>query len=249
MKNCAVVAITGSATTYVGPGAFRANTGSCVTDEGYDPVFPNPGSQVSMVKRPGPSRPKYVQLCKSDPQTPEANKDYRSADTTYSSGSDWPCKKRGTKEIADALKPVATLVSGQTFKWELGDGGSCQVGMSYDWMETTVVMASYIGGCPLSTSYEFTVPEMPASDKALFWWAWYQNCAVVAVTGSADTFVGPQAFRANTGSCVTDEGYDPVFPNPGSQVIYGGGGSTGKGAGSGVATGTRVVFKWGHVII
>ncbi|BGP13293.1 hypothetical protein JCM10213v2_001212 [Rhodosporidiobolus nylandii] len=111
---------------------------------------------------------------------------------------------------------------------------SCQVSISYDFMETQVVLASYIGGCPLSLPYTFTVPDIPGADKACFIWSWfnysgnremYQNAAVVAVSGTADSFTGPNIFRANTfgdGVCNTPEGTDFVFPNPGEQVIYGG---------------------------
>ncbi|KAM0749742.1 hypothetical protein T439DRAFT_381314 [Meredithblackwellia eburnea MCA 4105] len=196
-------------------------------------------------------------------------------------GKDWPCKLYAKKAAVDALKPVATLVSGQNYQWALQgtavhEGGSCQVGVSYDLMKTNVIMASYIGGCPLAGKYTFKVPALPSSDKALFTWQWwnkagnremYQNCAVVAIKGNADTFVGPQSYRANTGSCTNTEGVEDVFPNPGSQVFYGGdyasakpsatisftgqctydnnvevtasagGGSTGKGSGNGVATG------------
>lgn len=70
-------------------------------------------------------------------------------------GSNYPAKKRCTSEILSALTPVATLVSGEDFEWSLAgtavhNGGSCQVGITYDNCETIAVMASYIGGCPLS---------------------------------------------------------------------------------------------------
>lgn len=74
-------------------------------------------------------------------------------------GADWPAKKRCTSEILSALNPVATLVSGEDFEWNLGgtavhNGGSCQVGISYDSCETMVVLASWIGGCTLSLCAE-----------------------------------------------------------------------------------------------
>lgn len=38
-------------------------------------------------------------------------------------------------------------------------------------------MASYIGGFPLALDYTFTVPEnVPAADKALFSWTWFNKC-------------------------------------------------------------------------
>lgn len=48
-QNAAVVAVTGTAHSYSGPGLFRSNTygaGICETPEGTDVVFPNPGDQV-----------------------------------------------------------------------------------------------------------------------------------------------------------------------------------------------------------
>lgn len=94
----------------------------------------------------------------------------------------------------------------------------------------------------------FTVPvDVPASSKALLSWTWfnkvgnremYQNCAVRCVAhnvnvaeGSAQlvqisnsrstTWTAPLAYRANTfanGQCITREGEEIVFPNPGPQV-------------------------------
>jgi hypothetical protein len=69
-------------------------------------------------------------------------------------GSNFPAKLYGTSATVSALTPVATLVAGETFSWELKgtathNGGSCQVGISYDYLETMAVMASWIGGCPL----------------------------------------------------------------------------------------------------
>lgn len=51
-------------------------------------------------------------------------------------GSNFPAKKYATKAKLDALKPVATLVAGQEFSWNLGgtavhNGGSCQVAVRY----------------------------------------------------------------------------------------------------------------------
>ncbi|GAA5901841.1 uncharacterized protein JCM6883_000413 [Sporobolomyces salmoneus] len=176
---------------------------------------------------------------KGDPQTPEANKDYSMTSPLDKAGADWPAKKRCTSEILSALNPVATLVSGEDFEWNLGgtavhNGGSCQVGISYDSCETMVVLASWIGGCPLSLPYTFKVPDLPGADRAFFVWAWsnrsgnrelYQNVAVVAVQGSASEFVGPSMFRANTfgdGVCNNPETIDIVYPAPGDQVFYGG---------------------------
>ncbi|KAK4052189.1 hypothetical protein OIV83_002484 [Microbotryomycetes sp. JL201] len=200
-----------------------------------------------------------------DPQTAEPDKDYSMTSPLEADGSNYPAKGYATKEAFDKLKPVATLVAGQDFTWKTAgtathDGGSCQVGISYDLLKTVAVMASYVGGkfslssiflnervvrsltildcgekgCPLQKDYKFKVPDIPGAEKALFWWSWfnksgnremYNNVAVVAVSGKAKSFKGPVPFRANTfadGSCITTEGKEWLFPNPGDQVFFGG---------------------------
>ncbi|GAA5927538.1 hypothetical protein JCM1841_002333 [Sporobolomyces salmonicolor] len=156
----------------------------------------------------------YAIYSKYDPQTAESNKDYSMTSPPAADGGDHPCKSHCTSAIVDAINPVGTLV------------GSCQVGISYDYCPSMVVIASWIGGCPLSLPYTFTVPELPGSDKA-----WtneecdreiYQNAAVVALTGTADTFVGPAVYRVNSfldGSCANTAGTDDVYPAPGDQVF------------------------------
>ncbi|TKA57036.1 hypothetical protein B0A53_00992 [Rhodotorula sp. CCFEE 5036] len=187
---------------------------------------------------------------KSDPQTAEANmhvpsprcilSDYSMTAPLNKDGSNFPAKKYATKAKLDSLKPVATLVAGKEFTWGLGgtathNGGSCQVAISYDMMETMVVIASWVGGCPLSHPYKFKVPDIPGCDKCFFIWDWfnksgnremYQNAAVVSISGTAKQFVGPQIFRANTFGddvCETIEGDEIHFPEPGDQVFYGAG--------------------------
>src|SRR5271169_1344413 len=59
------------------------------------------------------------------------------------------------------------------------------------------------------------------------------NCAPVTVVGKAgSSFTGPRMFEACifSGKCVTVEGVDVVYPNPGSSIQFGGafkGGNTG----------------------
>jgi len=88
----------------------------------------------------------------------------------------------------------------------------------------------------------------------------YMNCAVVTITGRATGVLdGPGVFVANVGNgCATGEGADVVFPDPGSDIVYGGnagkrapptgncgagktviagGGAAGSGAGGGPTTG------------
>jgi hypothetical protein len=127
-------------------------------------------------------------------------------------------------------------------------GGSCQLSLSYDNGATFKVIKSMIGGCPLTQQYDFTIPSYAPSGNALFAWTWfneignremYMNCAQVQIVGSSSTrrskekrqstFTSmnslPNIWRANIAglsTCVTVEGNDPVFPNLGPDVVYGG---------------------------
>jgi hypothetical protein len=93
---------------------------------------------------------------------------------------------------------------------------------------TFAVMASIIGGCPLTSEYTINVPNLPSKKKAIFVWNWfnqvsfaafptfttsivltivglqvgnrenYQDCALVDVVGTATSFTAPSLFRANS---------------------------------------------------
>lgn len=104
----------------------------------------------------------------------EPNIDWSMTSPLALDGSNWPAKGYATSATVDALEPVATLEAGKEFSWDLAgtathngcgssccarknvrradsglNSGSCQVGVSYDYMETQVVIASWIGKCPL----------------------------------------------------------------------------------------------------
>ncbi|BGP21841.1 hypothetical protein JCM10295v2_000716 [Rhodotorula toruloides] len=192
----------------------------------------------------------YAMWSKSDPQVTEEQKgshgSYSMTSPLKADGSDFPAKKFVTAEALASYKPVATLVAGQEFSWDLA-GTATHNGRRelssrdevrlYDLMKTMVVMASWIGGCPLQKPYKFKVPDIPGCDK------WYAESSpalidqvsdfmptassggLVSVSGTAKSFTGPQIYRANTfgeGVCVNTEGADDVYPNPGPQVFYGG---------------------------
>ncbi|GAA5860369.1 hypothetical protein JCM8547_003479 [Rhodosporidiobolus lusitaniae] len=178
---------------------------------------------------------------KYDPQTLEANKDYSMTAPLNSDGSNYMCKGYNTAEAYATLTPVATLKAGSDLEIELAGtathgGGSCQFSVSYDQGETFAVIHSVIGSCPLSSTYSVPIPSnLPSATSATFAWTWqnlvgnremYGNCAIVNIEGSsAKSFTGPTVFRANTfsdGSCITVEGEDVVYPNPGDSVEYGG---------------------------
>lgn len=154
-------------------------------------------------------------------------------------GSNYPCK--GYNKDLNGVPSVVTYTAGQSYKITMEGsashlGGSCQISLSYDSGATWKVIHSMIGGCPLKESYDFTVPkDAPNGKGVLLAWTWfnkvgnremYMNCAVVDIVGGSQgtTLNTPEMFRANTfgGSCITPEGVDFVFPNPGDSVEYAG---------------------------
>lgn len=131
-------------------------------------------------------------------------------------------------------------------------GGSCQISLtkdhtpskSSDWR----VIKSFVGGCPMnvdgnlaggptsiypSTFQNFTIPAGVPPGNYTLAWTWfnrlgnremYMNCAPIIVIGDStdrfDTF--PRLFVANINQCMTTEGIDIRFPNPGEVVEYAG---------------------------
>ncbi|RDW89795.1 putative extracellular protein [Aspergillus mulundensis] len=172
-----------------------------------------------------------------------AVKDYSYTNPLSTSGSDFPCK--GYQN--DPFTSVATYSPGQTYNLELAGsathgGGSCQISLSYDNGATFQVIHSMLGGCPITQSYEFTIPTDAPSGEALLAWTWfnkignremYMNCAQVTVESPArkegliavskrDAFSSlPPIFIANVngpGQCTTIEGQEVNFPLPGPSV-------------------------------
>lgn len=94
-----------------------------------------------------------------------------------------------------------------------------------------------LGGCPLTSKYDFVVPSEAPNGRALLAWTWfnltgnremYMNCVDVEVINDAEDAVKfnarPNIFVANVNNgCATVEGRQTVFANPGNEVIYGGG--------------------------
>lgn len=162
-------------------------------------------------------------------------------------GSDYPCK--GYNRDAP-LRAVATYEAGSSYNMSIVGGaphmgGSCQLSLSYDNGATFKVIKSMIGGCPLANDYTFTIPDSAPTGTPLFAWTWfndvgnremYMNCAAVNVIGksaySSDGLSSsgmdslPNIYLANIGSkssCRTVEDKPVVFPDPGLDVVYGGG--------------------------
>ncbi len=140
------------------------------------------------------------------------------------------------------MSVVDTYSAGSTMNYTIAGtathgGGSCQISMSYDLGATWSVIFSQIGGCLIDgMTTTITIPTDAPSGQALFSWSWfnllgnremYQNCAVVTITNGgaglmADRYPTPFVANAGVNECVTIEATAVVFPNRGTNVVYGG---------------------------
>lgn len=177
-----------------------------------------------------------------------SNIDYSMTSPLSNDGSNYPCKGYHSDMGSPAGASTATFAPGSTYNFTIAGGaahggGSCQASLSYDGGKTFTVIKSIIGGCPLSSNYDFTIPPDAQSGQAIFSWSWqnnlgnrefYQNCAPVTIGGGsakrtvvprAQAFsTRPQIFLANLGNgCTTVESADVVYPNPGPDVQDNGG--------------------------
>lgn len=123
----------------------------------------------------------HMQMSSPSPlRDPHANrpnepKDYNMLSPLNADGSNFACKGY---HLNTPLTTVATYAAGskQTMKL-LGSathgGGSCQISLSCDGGSNFQVVKSIMGGCPLSDSYDFTIPsDIPAAKKCLLAWTW-----------------------------------------------------------------------------
>jgi len=189
---------------------------------------------------PYPYRSKY------DPKSNFATIDYSMTSPLAASGSNFPCK--GYQDDTPQ-GTVYTFNTGQTYNITLAGsathgGGSCQISLSYDNGTSFRVIKSMIGGCPLKTNWDFSIPTYVPSGSAMLAWSWqnlignrefYMNCAPIVVAGGslnqrrgAPTSLNqlPSIWVANLQSinkCVTVENDAPVYPDPGPEVEYNGG--------------------------
>lgn len=167
------------------------------------------------------------------------DKDYNIMAPLMKDGSDFPCK-------GYHLDPAATIAAVE--EWTAGSeqsftmstnsavhgGGSCQASISEDNGASFKVVKSYIGNCPTSGgNFKFNVPKETKSGRVLFAWTWlnkigqremYMNCAAITINdGGAGLSGFPEIFKANIGTqspgCITEEGFDTKFPNPGNDVM------------------------------
>lgn len=186
---------------------------------------------------PPPFRSKY------NPYTTSV--DYDMNNPLPDSGAAYPCKGYHKLLNTNQGRSVANWTAGEAYSISLEgsathQGGSCQVSLSYDAGASFTVIRSFVGGCPLTAKWDFTLPaDTPAGD-ALFAWSWfnqignremYMNCAHVTVQGGgpgnssssssepAAWASRPSIFVANVNNgCGTVEGSDVMFPNPGPDV-------------------------------
>ncbi len=193
---------------------------------------------------PAPFRSKH------NPYT--TNVDYDMNSPLSSSGSNFPCKGYHTLLGTPQGRSVATWTAGNSYSFTVEgsathNGGSCQASLSYDGGRTFTVVHSYIGRCPLKTSWPFTLPNDTPAGEALFAWSWfnnignremYMNCAHVTIQPRSSPREGelagieerspsdpfgsrPSLFAANVGNgCSTLEGADVQFPKPGPDVSF-----------------------------
>ena len=197
----------------------------------------------------------YPLHSKFDPANSYTVIDYSMTAPLFADGSNFPCKGyQNDRPIVDKV----TYQAGQTYNMTLAGsathgGGSCQLSLSYDNGATFRVIKSMIGGCPLTSEYDFTIPSYAPDGNALFAWTWqnlqgnreyYMNCAEVDITGSTaskrdDTSFDdlPFIWKANLpgiNTCATVENVLPIYPHPGPDVLYGTGASSSSAATSGV---------------
>ncbi|KAK4547921.1 hypothetical protein LTR36_010640 [Oleoguttula mirabilis] len=174
--------------------------------------------------------------------------DYSMTSPLEADGSNFPCKGYQNDR---PIQTTATYAAGSTYNMSLAGsathgGGSCQLSLSYDNGATFRVIKSMIGGCPLTSTYDFTIPSYAPTGNALLAWTWqnyegnrefYMNCAEVSIMSggmprrrkrqaynSFDSL--PHIWKANldgVNDCTTAADENPVYPDPGPDVVYGDG--------------------------
>jgi len=186
----------------------------------------------------------YALRSKYNPANNYQNIDYSMTSPLSADGSNFPCKGYQNDR---PLQSTTTFVAGSTYNMTLAGsathgGGSCQLSLSYDNGVTFRVIKSMIGGCPLTSKYDFTIPSYAPAGNALLAWTWqnfegnreyYMNCAAVNVVSGPQKRRRRQAYtsfdslpyiwKANlegVNDCTTAESENPVYPDPGPDVVY-----------------------------
>lgn len=178
---------------------------------------------------------------KNNPYT--TNIDYSMTSPLDQSGSNFPCKGYLVDYDTPSGRATANYNAGGTYSLSLAgsathNGGSCQVSLSFDKGSSWKVIQSYIGNCPLQSSWKFTIPNDTPKGDAVLAWSWfnnlgnremYMNCAHVTIGSGSKNLVRspsdpissrPGLFVANVGNgCKTVETFDVEFPHPGPDVV------------------------------
>ncbi|KAL6881328.1 hypothetical protein J3F83DRAFT_50026 [Trichoderma novae-zelandiae] len=176
---------------------------------------------------------------KFNPRVPGALIDYSMTSPLNADGSNYPCKGYHVDAGRPEGAPGVTWWAGGTFNLTVAGsavhgGGSCQASLSHDRGRTWTVVHSWVGGCPLTPTWAFTLPSDTPAGEALFAWTWfnkignremYMNCAAVTIRRSSRAaahraaypfYRRPAQFVANVNNgCSTLEGSDVFFPHPG----------------------------------
>lgn len=106
-------------------------------------------------------------------------KDYNILNPLAADGSNFACKGY---QFNTNWTTVATYEAGGTYTMSLEGGathggGSCQLSLACDGGLQFKVIKSMIGGCPLTTQYDFTIPQefeqLNNGATCLFAWTWY----------------------------------------------------------------------------
>ncbi|KAK4686244.1 hypothetical protein P7C73_g3883, partial [Tremellales sp. Uapishka_1] len=182
----------------------------------------------------------------------------------------YPCKGFIPSSLSPS-DSVDTWAAGATSNYTIvgtatHGGGSCQLSMSYDLGKTWNVIFSQMGGCLIDgMTTNVQIPSEAPSGEALFSWSWFnlqgnremctagsvsivtsltivsdQNCAVITITDGGSGLTGPTPFVANAGSDINSN-IAVVFPEPGSNVVYGDTYATSKPTTPAGFTGTNCV--------
>ena len=200
----------------------------------------SPASCHMEMSWPYPLRSKY------NPANSYSSIDYSMTSPLDQDASNFPCKGYQKDE---SIQSTISYTAGSTYNLSLAgsathDGGSCQLSLSYDNGATFRVIKSMIGGCPLRSTYDFTIPSYAPSGTALLAWTWqnlvgnreyYMDCAAVDIVSTITTKKQrrqsvsafdelPYIWKANLpgiNDCKTVENVSVVYPHPGPDVEYG----------------------------
>ncbi|OAA69826.1 hypothetical protein ISF_03096 [Cordyceps fumosorosea ARSEF 2679] len=144
------------------------------------------GAHMQMTS-PAPFRSKY------NPYTTSVDYDMNSP--LFANGANFPCKGYHSLLNTPQGRSVATWRAGGRYSLSVEgtathNGGSCQASLSYDGGRTFFAIHSFVGGCPLTPTWDFTLPDDAPAGEALFAWSWfnnignremYMNCAHVTI--------------------------------------------------------------------